>query len=456
MKQVLKKFTAAAITAMLSSTYFCTFSSFAESGSSEEKNQVTVHFDLSEEGISIEEDEDGNPQEITDITADPNSSVRLPEPELVKDGYVFSGWTENGVRGYTAGSVIQVEDEDITLTPVWYSTDDEDYHDITYYVEIDGEVVDMSDTLIGFPKRKGQFIDVPLVALTYPNNTYIQHGWVYDGVTYLGQQKIVMPDHDVVLTPNWLKYYKLTFSAGDVDRLTGASYNEFERVETLPTDTPESSRFSRQGFTISGWQSDYDGQIYKPLSKFVMPSQDTTLTAVWEPIDYVVVFKAETGKSSDNIKISGKTDTTIICPELTVTKDGYYFAGWQYEDKIYKPGDEFLIKGAPKGMGIAPTAIWLEGTAPPTDEPSGTPGDANLDKNVDLADAVLIMQSIANPDVYGINGSDPTHITSQGITNGDCCNPGDGITSQDALAVQMLRIKLVDSLPINDNDVTIN
>ncbi|MBR6968102.1 MAG: glycoside hydrolase family 9 protein, partial [Ruminococcus sp.] len=44
-------------------------------------------------------------------------------------------------------------------------------------------------------------------------------------------------------------------------------------------------------------------------------------------------------------------------------------------------------------------------------------GDANCDGGVDMADAVLIMQSISNPNKYGLSGSDSHHITEQGKAN---------------------------------------
>nr|AEV59037.1 scaffoldin C [Ruminococcus flavefaciens] len=68
-------------------------------------------------------------------------------------------------------------------------------------------------------------------------------------------------------------------------------------------------------------------------------------------------------------------------------------------------------------------------------------GDANCDDSVDMADAVLIMQSISNPNKYGIKGSDSHHITSQGQANGDVVSDnggkgGNGITSADASQIQ--------------------
>ena len=65
-----------------------------------------------------------------------------------------------------------------------------------------------------------------------------------------------------------------------------------------------------------------------------------------------------------------------------------------------------------------------------------------------MSDAVLIMQALSNPDRYGINGSDPTHITAQGLMNADCCNPGDGVTNEDALAIQKLRLEIISTLPL--------
>ncbi len=75
-------------------------------------------------------------------------------------------------------------------------------------------------------------------------------------------------------------------------------------------------------------------------------------------------------------------------------------------------------------------------------------GDANCDKVVNMADAVLIMQYIANPSKYGLNGSDETHMTEQGKLNADCAGGNDGVTNLDALGIQQYILKLVDKLPI--------
>ena len=71
-------------------------------------------------------------------------------------------------------------------------------------------------------------------------------------------------------------------------------------------------------------------------------------------------------------------------------------------------------------------------------------GDANCDGRVELADAILIMQSLANPNKYGIEGSAENHITSQGQLNGDVDKSVKGLTSNDALEIQRYLLKLTE------------
>ena len=63
---------------------------------------------------------------------------------------------------------------------------------------------------------------------------------------------------------------------------------------------------------------------------------------------------------------------------------------------------------------------------------NGISGDANADGEIDMSDAVMIMQSLANPNKYGIKAANG--ITAQGLKNADA--NGDGLTTNDALAIQ--------------------
>ncbi len=82
------------------------------------------------------------------------------------------------------------------------------------------------------------------------------------------------------------------------------------------------------------------------------------------------------------------------------------------------------------------------------DKETGLPeilwGDADCDGKIYLNDAVLVMQAIGNPDAYGVNGSEPTHITEKGKKNADVSETGDDLTNRDALAIQKYLLHLGD------------
>lgn len=59
----------------------------------------------------------------------------------------------------------------------------------------------------------------------------------------------------------------------------------------------------------------------------------------------------------------------------------------------------------------------------------GKKGDANVDNGVDLADVVFIMQTMANPNKY--------QLTSEGRENADVSGTGNGVTLEDASAIQI-------------------
>lgn len=69
-------------------------------------------------------------------------------------------------------------------------------------------------------------------------------------------------------------------------------------------------------------------------------------------------------------------------------------------------------------------------------------GDSNNDKSVTIADAVLIMQSLANADEY--------KLTAQGMANADVVG-NDGVTNKDALVIQQV---VADTIKQSDLPIT--
>ncbi len=66
-------------------------------------------------------------------------------------------------------------------------------------------------------------------------------------------------------------------------------------------------------------------------------------------------------------------------------------------------------------------------------------GDVNNDGKATVADAVAILQYIANKDKYG--------LSEQALDNADVYERGDGVTARDALTIQYLDAKVIDTLP---------
>ena len=71
------------------------------------------------------------------------------------------------------------------------------------------------------------------------------------------------------------------------------------------------------------------------------------------------------------------------------------------------------------------------------------PGDANCDGQVNMADAVFIMQCLSNPDKY--------KMSSEGEANADVDGSGD-ITNKDALMIQQYKLGIITELGQKKND----
>ena len=72
--------------------------------------------------------------------------------------------------------------------------------------------------------------------------------------------------------------YNLIYTVGDADRINGTIEQIYENAESFSTDLQRADRFSRSGFTISGWHCETDGLDYELGAKFIMPGNDVTGT----------------------------------------------------------------------------------------------------------------------------------------------------------------------------------
>ena len=159
--------------------------------------------------------------------------------------------------------------------------------------------------------------------------------------------------------------------------------------------------------------------------------------------DYPVTVKAEAkeGYRFDHWEVSGTTVSNTTSDEITVpVSEGVSIKA------VYAAGDPSEIRTTTSTTSKTTTTTTTTTVSNP-DVQVTKYGDVNCDGQLDLSDAVLIMQALANPNKYGENGSDSRHITRQGLLNADCSGNNDGVTTGDAAAIQKHLLGLIKTLP---------
>ena len=195
---------------------------------------------------------------------------------------------------------------------------------------------------------------------------------------------------------------------------------------TKPVTPPVSGGYVHN-FTLNGTTSDFytiTGNL--STSKGTVNYNGLTLTQC---------LKMESATSvTFNAASAGKITLVFAEPAATIKIDGtkYTSSGDGTITVDLKAGSHTITKA--DSANLFYMVYSGEGT-----EPSGNAvmGDTNEDKTVNISDAVLIMQSIANPDEF--------KVSEQGKINGDVIDSGNGLTNMDALAIQYVEIKTITS-----------
>ena len=182
---------------------------------------------------------------------------------------------------------------------------------------------------------------------------------------------------------------------------------------TLPSD--EDDEFS------SG-NADADANIKE------LPSQTATTTA--KPTTTTTKTATTTAKPTTT---TTKAATTTAKPTTTTTKAATTTA---------KP----ITTTTTVATTTKPTTVTTTAATTASKNQKYLIGDANCDGIIDMSDAVLIMQFLANPDKYGLYGSSARRMTTQGAENGDVDSSVQGLTSNDALKIQEYLLGKLSSL----------
>ena len=168
-----------------------------------------------------------------------------------------------------------------------------------------------------------------------------------------------------------------------------------------------------------------------------------------DKFDYRLPFEIrtvdpETGEYGDYVDLAGPqvTSNNFICDEELNIKSGWALTSVNIKNDALPTGYKCptnageIVKNA---NGSYTVTVKLTATLPVLK------GDANLDHQVNIADAVLVMQVATNPDKYGPDSKDEKAISSKGFINADV-DGKKGLTNADALLIQQFKLGIIDKL----------
>ena len=161
-------------------------------------------------------------------------------------------------------------------------------------------------------------------------------------------------------------------------------------------------------------------------------------------------FDPKNDWSFDGLKLGTKEDFFAVDdpPEerydhICVYADGVLVGGIEPDGSEPAPKETTTASSKSSATTTKTTTTTAGGKVTTTSaqtEGEYLPGDANLDTKVTVADAVAILQAVANKDKFALK--------PQGVKNADVIGDGDGVTANDALAIQMYDAKKYDTLPV--------
>ena len=227
----------------------------------------------------------------------------LPTP--VRTGYIFLGWTGEGItEPQKTMEIPQGSTGDRTYTANWQV--------IEYTVTLDVSGGDPLDPIT-------YTVETPVILPTPTSTGYTFLGWTGEGET-TPQLTVVLPKGttgDKMYFANWeVNIYAITLDTSGGNALDAISYAVTSSPITLPTPV-------RTGYTFLGWTGE---GIVNPQTEVIIPTGSTgnrTYTANWEATVYTIMLK-NLPNGNETIPYTVEQEVKLPYPE----KGGYFFEGW--------------------------------------------------------------------------------------------------------------------------------
>ena len=239
-----------------------------------------------------------------------SEAFQLPTP--VRTGYIFLGWTGEGItEPQETIEIPQGSTGDRTYTANWQVIE----YTITL-LDMDG--AGTSEVLV-------YTVEQPVTLPTPTREGYAFLGWTVNS-DMAPQLTVVLPQGSIgnrTYTANWeLTGYTITMDLNGGSGETALLYTVIDDDFALPTPT-------RNGYEFVGWTGE---GITMPQTSVKIPKGSTgnkAYTANWQVIKYTIITLLEGGNAGSSGAYAYTVEETFTLP--TPTRKGYTFFGWTGE-----------------------------------------------------------------------------------------------------------------------------
>ncbi len=250
-----------------------------------------------------------------------SEAFQLPTP--VRTGYIFLGWTGEGItEPQKTIEIPQGSTGDRTYTANWQVIE------YTIITLLEGGNAGSSEVYFYTVEQT--------VTLPTPTRTgYTFLGWTGEGIT-TPQPNVTIPKGstgDKTYIENWeLTEYNITMDLNGGSGQEKVVYTMTDEDFELPTPT-------RNGYEFVGWTGE---DITTPQTSVIIPKGSTgnkAYTANWQVIEYTITLDTNGGPAVSPIKYTVEDSFTLPYP----LRPGYEFAGWTLDGSGMLPFTPLII-----------------------------------------------------------------------------------------------------------------
>jgi uncharacterized repeat protein (TIGR02543 family) len=246
---------------------------------------------------------------------------------LSKPGYLFKGWWNTaangtGTRTYATGDHYS-EPADLVLYAIWVEVGK-----VALVYDANGAAGNIPSLQIG---NSGSAFTFATPDSTFKRSGYTFGGWNENSAGSGTSHSVASSTNlsaDLVVYAKWtINGYTLSYN---INGGTSGSVPTQQNYNVANPATVASSQVSRTGYQFIGWNTRADGTgddyTYTDLLDI---AGDTTLYAMWEEIDYMVVYDENGGDGSGPADSNFTVEhPTTIGSGSSILLSGFHFDGW--------------------------------------------------------------------------------------------------------------------------------